>query len=99
MLSREQYLLKCLEEECAEIAQRVSKSLRFGPHETQPGQPLNNVSRINLELNDLCAVIEMLNSEFGYRLKQDEKLISAKKVKIDQYYEYSASLGIVEPRK
>jgi hypothetical protein len=31
-----EHLLSCLAEECAEVAQRASKSLRFGLSEVQP---------------------------------------------------------------
>ncbi|MCI0620064.1 MAG: hypothetical protein L0387_00030 [Acidobacteria bacterium] len=57
---RERHLLGILAEECAEVAIRASKAQRFGMHEVQPGQRLNNRARLETELDDLRAVAEML---------------------------------------
>ena len=51
-------LLIIMIEECAEVAQRATKMLRFGVDETQPGQPYDNATRLGHELGDLMAVIE-----------------------------------------
>jgi len=50
-------LLTILAEECCEVGQRVSKALRFGVDEVQPGQPWCNGERIALELGDIEAVV------------------------------------------
>ena len=60
-----EHLLVCLSEECAEVAQEVSKALRFGLSEVMPGQPLTNEERIAREFVDLLAVYEILEME-GY---------------------------------
>jgi hypothetical protein len=52
----ERELLTILIEECAEVAQRATKMLRFGVHEVQPGQPDDNAKRLSLEVGDLEAV-------------------------------------------
>jgi hypothetical protein len=62
-VNREEHLLTCLAEECAEVAQRVSKALRFGLDEVQPGQDLTNAQRISEELRDLVAVAHILGQE------------------------------------
>lgn len=46
-------------EECAEVQQRGTKLLRFGPKEIQPGQDRDNAYRLGLEIGDLLEVIEM----------------------------------------
>lgn len=56
----ERELLTILAEECCEVGQRVSKALRFGIDEIQPGQDLTNAERIMLELGDIFAVMEKL---------------------------------------
>jgi NTP pyrophosphatase (non-canonical NTP hydrolase) len=53
-------LLTILIEECAEVAQRATKLLRFGAAETQPGQPLNNVERLSEETGDLRCMLALL---------------------------------------
>jgi NTP pyrophosphatase (non-canonical NTP hydrolase) len=59
-MNRTEHLLACLAEECAEVAQRVSKALRFGLDEVQPGQASDNADRIADELGDLISVVEIL---------------------------------------
>jgi len=61
MMNKQEHYLTCLAEECNEVAQRVSKALRFGLAEVQDGQGLNNAERISVELNDLLAVAEILH--------------------------------------
>lgn len=54
-----EHLLAILAEECAEVAQRCTKALRFGLLEEQPGQA-SNAQRIATEMADLLGVYEML---------------------------------------
>lgn len=66
-MTRDEHLLVIAAEECAEIAKRCSKALRFGLNETQadaghavtgsPEESLTNRERIELEYNDLAGVI------------------------------------------
>lgn len=59
----ERELLTILVEECAEVAQRATKAMRFGLDETQKGQPFDNSVRLGNELGDLsCVVGRMLKS-------------------------------------
>jgi NTP pyrophosphatase (non-canonical NTP hydrolase) len=62
-VNRAEHLLTCLAEECAEVAQRVSKALRFGLSEVQPGQASDNADRIADEVGDLISVIGILVDE------------------------------------
>lgn len=52
-MTKREYLLVCLMEECAEVAQRASKALRFGLDEVQQGKDLSNEQLIVEELRDL----------------------------------------------
>lgn len=52
-------LLVFLNEECAEVAQRTTKALRFGLEERQPGQGLSNAARLANELGDLLEVVDL----------------------------------------
>jgi hypothetical protein len=69
-MTRTEHLLTIAAEECAEIAQRCSKALRFGLNQIQQDaddkpeenpQRLNNISRIRMEFADLLGVLNMLN--------------------------------------
>lgn len=89
------YLLICLIEECAELIQRVCKSLRFGLYETQPEQQLNNLERMRYEFNDIIAITELLHAN-NVELDQSDIAIDEKKAKVCKYLAYSESLGMVE---
>lgn len=92
-LSQKQYLTDCIAEECAEIIQRCSKILRFGPDEIQPGHELNNTQRLELELNDLVGVLEMAYAA-GVIVGQPNRIhIEMKKRKLEQFMEYSRTQG------
>lgn len=97
-MTRKEYLLQVLSEECNEVGQRVSKALRFGLDEKQSGQDLSNQDRLIQEFNDLIAVMEMLNGEvFLDEIYNDEQQ-KAKRKKIEKYFDYSVELGIVEQK-
>ena len=87
-MNRSEYLLACLAEECVEVAHRSIKAQRFGMDEVQPGQSLNNRERILHELNDLWAVVEMLDL-----CKVDRTAVEAKKKKLLAFMDYSRSIG------
>lgn len=62
-ISLEDHHLVMLMEECAEVAQRASKQLRFGRDEVQPGQPHPNHKRLRDEILDvLCCIRYLENS-------------------------------------
>ena len=91
-MNRTEHLLMILAEECAEVAQRVSKALRFGLDEVQPGQQLTNEQRIWGEMNDLAGVGEMLIAARGAGgFCRDA--VEAKKAKVERYLSYSAECG------
>lgn len=92
-MNRTEHLLTCLSEECAEVAQRTSKALRFGLAETQPAHILTNAQRIVIELNDLLAVVEMLIEEGALPLIGDREAIAGKKAKVEKYLLYSKEQG------
>lgn len=95
-LTKEQYLLNCLSEECAEVTQRVTKSLRFGLDEIQEGQDLTNAQRLAYEYNDILGVMEMLLECTTIDNVGDRAQIDTKKAKILKYMEHSRNVGILE---
>ena len=56
---RQREVITIMIEECAEVQQRATKLLRFGPEEVQPGQLLNNAFRLGLEIGDLMEMIDL----------------------------------------
>jgi NTP pyrophosphatase (non-canonical NTP hydrolase) len=96
MMTRTEHLLTILAEECNEVAQRASKALRFGLDEVQPGQALDNYTRIWKEMADLAAVGAMLVDEVGRGGVELEDLV-AKRAKVERFLDYSHQCGTLQP--
>lgn len=97
-MSFNEHLLLCLSEECDEVGQRVSKALRFGLSEVQPGQQLSNADRILDEMHDLLAVLAILQRRGVLPspvLTNDR--VNAKLAKIEKFAEISIEQGTMEP--
>lgn len=62
-MDRTDLLLTSLAEESVEVAQRVTKALRFGLDDIQPGQQKTNRERIMEEVHDLRGVLRKLGEE------------------------------------
>ena len=93
-MTRTEHLLCIIAEECAEVAQRASKAMRFGLSEVQPGQPHTNLERMKHELTDLMATLQLLGREidFGHGIDFDG-LVEAKIGKVEKFLKYSAECG------
>jgi hypothetical protein len=89
-MKEREHLLIVLAEECAEVAQRASKALRFGLAEIQPGQPDDNLRRLEREFSELYEVASML------RLKIREEDRETKREKLKKFMDYSRQLGTLE---
>lgn len=94
-MNRLQFLLIKLAEENNEVAQMALKTAQFGAHEIRPNQPLTNFQRTHLELDDLMAIIEMLNEECGFAYTPNRKNIEDKKELVNHYARLSEQLGMV----
>ena len=90
-----QYLLIKLAEESSEVAQIALKTAQFGIESKIHGVPANNFRMIHHELNDLLAIVEMLNKEYDFQFIPNEEEIEKKKVKVLQYMDISIRLGHV----
>lgn len=100
-MNRREYLLSCLAEEGCEVGQRVSKALRFGLSEVQPGQGQTNADRICDELGDIIAVACILRDEGVIGdFMPDADAVSAKLDKIERFMAISRREGALseEPR-
>ena len=98
-MNRQEYLLTCLSEECAEIIQVVGKTQRFGLDddflEESPRKALQR------EYNDLLGVVELLmielyKGDLGYQACVVRDMIEAKKKKVLKYIEYSEKKGTLK---
>lgn len=98
-MNKEQYLLICLAEECSEVQQCVTKSLRFGLTDVHPKyNNLTNRARLTEEIIDVLALIEMCTEQGLFELPVTPTLqgvISAKKANVEKFIKYSQERGIV----
>lgn len=95
-MSHEQFLLIKLAEEASEIAQIALKTAQFGMTEKHPDLPLNNKERIHLELNDLNAIVDELNSWANFEYTPNYEAKINKIEKLNTFLGYSIQLGKVE---
>ena len=98
-MNREQYLLTCLMEECAEVQKACSKAIRFGLNDDDNGRKSTNKEIINDELIDLRSVVIMLQQEGCLAIpswQQSKIMGQAKADKVDFYYIVSRDKGIVD---
>ena len=94
-MNRLEHLLTIATEECAEVQQAATKTLRFGLEEGRDLSAMeygSNVERLRYELNDLIAVVEMLERE-GLDLSPDHQSRKQKKEKVEKYLLYSKECG------
>ena len=97
-MNRLEHLLTILTEECAEVQQAGTKALRFGLEEGRDLSAMadgNNVQRLRHEINDMLAMVEMLEDE-GLELSPDHSLRKQKKEKVEKYLLYSKQCGTLE---
>lgn len=94
-MNLQQHLLGKLAEEGAEVGQIALKTQQFGFDESCPGQPYTNTERTHQELDDLMAMVEMLN-DVGFGYEPSRERIEAKKEKVVHYLKYSVELGMVD---
>lgn len=100
-MNLKEHLLFCLVEEAGEIIQAAAKSGRFGLDDRYP-KPDSQTAREHLgnELNDLFAIVEMLQSEGVFPLDlYNKELVKAKKEKVRKYMLYAFDKGTLEELK
>jgi NTP pyrophosphatase (non-canonical NTP hydrolase) len=80
-------ILTILQEECAEVIVDVSKCFRFGPDQCLENTDISNIQRVQKELGDLLAMIELLvDKDIGV---SKEGLEVAKKAKFEKLKQWS----------
>jgi hypothetical protein len=80
-------ILTILQEECAEVIVEVSKCFRFGPDQMMEGVNVTNMQRLQKEIGDLQAMIELLvDNKVGVTT---QGLKEAKKQKFEKLKQWS----------
>ncbi len=97
-MNKQEYLLACLSEECAEVQQLVGKMLRFGVTDAHPdGKHPTNDILLGKELNDILAILDMLEDAGIYipDLYNPEE-IAKKRAKVEFFMTYSRERGVLK---
>ena len=97
-MTKKEYLLTCLAEECIEVAKEVHKALRFGLDDTNPATKQTNAEAIKNELTDIVAVLEELK-RVGVLLapySKDSEYYKNKVRRIIEWANYSNKKEILE---
>jgi hypothetical protein len=98
-MNRIEHLLTTTGEEANEVAQRVSKALRFGLNEVQPDQPLTNAERLVDEFHDLYAMLDWLQREGALPsridIKPDHVRMREKREKVERFMAISREQGVL----
>ena len=80
-------ILTILQEECAEVIVDISKCFRFGPDQCLENTDVSNIQRVQKELGDLQAMIELLvDAKVGVT---NQGLKEAKKAKFEKLKQWS----------
>ena len=80
-------ILTILQEECVEVIVEVSKCFRFGPDQMMEGMNVTNMERLQKEIGDLQAMIELLiDNKVGVTT---QGLKEAKKAKFQKLKQWS----------
>jgi hypothetical protein len=91
--------LVMLMEECAEVAHRASKQLRFGADEIQPGQPDTNRFRLRDEIMDLIVIVEKLQERQQIKYIGSADMTNhshSKRDKVEKMLQLSRRMGCLE---
>lgn len=91
-MNRREHLLVVLAEECAEVAHRTAKVLRFGLDDVEPGKDLMNAEQLCVELAHVFAMIQMLVDE-GAIMPPRAADVHAKKAAVEQWLRHAAKQG------
>lgn len=85
-MNKGKYLLTVLSEECAEVIQAASKSIRFGVDSGYPGETTTNREDVVQEFYEVMAVIEMLQERGILPIWSEERIKlqkEAKKIRVE----------------
>lgn len=94
-----EHLLAKLNEECVEIAKDCCKAMLFGLDDRKPleSNSLSNREKIVNELNDLAAVVEMMEAKgIIPRDWQNEAKMFSKKEKVRHWMTHARKVGTLQ---
>lgn len=93
-MTREQYLLTCLAEECSEVALECAKGIRFGLTDEFSGPKVRD--RLAEELAQLQGVLTMMADMIDLTVVNDPDRHYIKTVKVLKFMAYSRERGCLQ---
>lgn len=88
-MNKKEYLSLVTMEECAELQQTLSKSLRFGFDDHHPEKTnQSNEQQVLEEYYQLVAMMEELQKKNIVNLLSEEEIKNIKQTKIEKVYQY-----------
>ena len=95
-MNRAEHMMTTAAEEAMEVGHRITKAMRFGVHEVQPGQDLTNAERVLEEFYDLFAMLLLMSTEGVMPLDgmiPDASRLMRKREKFERFLAISAEQG------
>lgn len=91
-MTRTEYLLTQLGEECAEVIQAASKIQRFGFESKSPYNGKTNRENLTQEIIDIMGIVDMLVNEDILVAFNEDRIIEAIKKKKEKVNKYIGAL-------
>ena len=91
-MNKREYLLTCFKEEANEVAQAVSKCIRFTENHEHQGS--SNLDRLRIEITDFMTLMHMVEAELGVVF--DKEPSAGKAARTLMYMEHSKRLGALD---
>lgn len=92
-MNESDHILVVAVEECVEVAKRLTKILRFGADDIEPGQQFTARERAQQEIYDLLASFDDLDKRGIVPIPPNELAIRTKQLKVQRMLEYSREVG------
>ncbi len=95
-MNRAEHMMTTAAEEAMEVGHRITKAMRFGVDEFQPGQEMTNAERVLDEFHDLFAMLTLMSTEGVMPLDHlipDRSRLMRKREKFERFLAISAEQG------
>jgi NTP pyrophosphatase (non-canonical NTP hydrolase) len=94
-MTKEQWLLVKLIEECGEVTHECTKALTYGLDHTNPHNDRKNIDNLINGLNDVIGVLKILAEYHTIPSGPDDVKVCQKIAKINKSMDYAKELGVI----
>ncbi len=99
MKTRLGHIIGCMTEEAGEVSQAIGKIMRFGLNDSKYVDGTTNFEDLKTEVHHVVAAYQMLCVEIGEDPDINLETIAGKKEKVEDYIQYSKSVGHLETKE